>query len=102
MAAQGSVPFVARRWGAAFVSRVFVQQMIACRQLRVQVATLEAAVTYLQQLLTGNTLTKQGTYRDPEALRTTSLNRTRSGMPSSFWSAEAFDKSRLREKLVAQ
>lgn len=47
-----------------------------------QVATLEAAVTYLQQSMPGKAIKSQESYRDPEALRTMSINRTRSGMVS--------------------
>lgn len=50
--------------------------------LHVQVATLEAAVTYLQQSMPGKAIKSQESYRDPEALRTMSINRTRSGMVS--------------------
>ena len=47
--------------------------------IHVQVATLEAAVTYLQQLLPGQAMTRGRAYRDPELLRTISMERTRSG-----------------------
>ena len=43
-------------------------------------ATLEAAVTYLQQLLPGRSMTRGGGYRDPELLRALSMDRTRSGI----------------------
>lgn len=47
--------------------------------LLVQVATLEAAVTYLQQLLPGKAMTRGRSCRDPELLRTMSMETTRSG-----------------------
>ena len=47
--------------------------------MHVKVATLEAAVTYLQQLLPGKAMTQGRAYRDPELLRTISMDRTRSG-----------------------
>lgn len=53
----------------------------ACKDpLLLQVATLEAAVTYLQQLLPGRAMTRGGGYRDPELLRALSMDRTKSGM----------------------
>lgn len=47
--------------------------------LHLQVATLEAAVTYLQELLPGKAMAQGRAYRDPELLRTISMERTRSG-----------------------
>ena len=63
--------------------------------LEVQVATLEAAVTFLQQLLPGRTMTRGAAYRDPEVLRTISIERTRSGMLTPAHASSNADKTGL-------
>ena len=67
--------------------------------LHVQVATLEAAVTYLQQLLPGDAMTVGGAYRDPEMLRTMSMERTRSGMAVAWHASCSPLSTKMHEAL---